>query len=235
MGRRSMKRLYGNDQRQGVPARHPDDREKEFIKEIKDELEPYIQALLQSFILHSEAVEEYVQMMADALDCIIDTEHPLYRKLPMPDQAYLIGRYHDIGKAGISNELWEKSSRFSEEEYGLAKTHTILGAHFVMPRLSLTKLADETEIRSLLAESCLFHHERWDGSGYPFGLKGEQIPLYARIVALADCFDAMTEERPYKEKMPTESALAEIQRLKGKQFDPYLADLFCKAILGKND
>ena len=105
MGRRSMKRLYGNDQRQGVAARHPDDREKEFIKEIKDELEPYIQALPQCFILHSEAVEEYVQMMVDALDCIMDTEHPLYRKLPMPDQAYLIGRYHDIGKAGISNEI----------------------------------------------------------------------------------------------------------------------------------
>ncbi|MGN0179662.1 MAG: HD-GYP domain-containing protein [Monoglobaceae bacterium] len=221
--------------RKNVFAGSANERKEEFMHEKINELEPYIQALPQYFISHSEAVEEYVQMMADALDRITDTEHPFYRKLPMPDKAYLIGRYHDIGKAGISNVMWESSSRFSEEEYKLAQTHTVIGAHFVMPRLSLSALSNEADIYCMIAESCLFHHERWDGTGYPFGLKGEQIPLYARIVALADCYDAMIEERPYKENISKEAALAEIQRQKGKQFDPYLADLFCKAISGKND
>ena len=80
----------------------------------------------------------------------------------------------------------------------------------------------------------MFHHERWDGTGYPFGLKGEQIPLYARIVAIADCYDAMIEDRPYKKNMSSESAIAEIRQQKGKQFDPVLAAIFCEAMFNKN-
>ena len=154
-----------------------------------------------------------------------------YQQLPMPDKAYLIERYHDIGKAGITNALWEKSARFSDAEYKLAQMHIVIGAHFVMPKLSLIDMADDTDIDRIIAECCLFHHERWNGTGYPFGLKGEQIPLYARIVAIADCYDAMIEERPYKKKMSAESALEEIQWQKGKQFDPEWTDIFCKAML----
>ncbi|MGN0179517.1 MAG: HD-GYP domain-containing protein [Monoglobaceae bacterium] len=194
------------------------------------ELEPYIQALPQVFISHSDAVGEYVQMMADELCRLADTGKTVCQRLPMPDCAYLIGRYHDIGKAGISNEMWEKTTRFSDDEYKLAQMHTVIGAHFVMPGLSLPKMADDTNLYNIIAESCMFHHERWDGSGYPFHLKGERIPLYARIVALGDCFDAMIEERPYKDNMSKEAALAEIQRQKGKQFDPGLAEVFCKII-----
>lgn len=199
------------------------------------ELEPYIQVLPQCFISHSEAVGEYVQMMADALCRLTDAEKNIRQKLPMPEKAYLIGRYHDIGKAGISNAMWEKTSRFSDEEYKLAQTHTVIGAHFVMPRLSLPDLLEEEDLYGIMAECCMFHHERWDGSGYPFGFKGEKIPLYARIVALADCFDAMIEKRPYKENMSEEAALAEIQWQKGKQFDPVLADIFCKVMLCRKE
>ena len=158
-----------------------------------------------------------------------------YTKLPVPDMAYLIGKYHDIGKSGISNELWQKTASFSHEEYKLVQTHTVIGAHLIIPHLSLRELTDGANIYDLIAECCMFHQERWDGSGYPFGYKGEQIPLYARIVALADCFDAMTEERSYKEKMSEEDALEEIQQQKGKQFDPVLTDIFCKAMLRRKE
>lgn len=193
-------------------------------------LELYIQKLPHSTISHSCAVGTYTQMLADRLCRLAGAEELPYCQLPMREKAHLIGRYHDIGKAGISNVFWESPCRFSEVEYKLAQMHTVIGAYFVKPELSLPVSADEPELESRIVECCLFHHEHWDGTGYPFRLSGEQIPLYARIVALADCYDAMTEQRPYKEKLSPEAALAEIQRQKGRQFDPVLADIFCEAM-----
>lgn len=203
------------------------------MKKQISELERYIQELPRLFIAHSDAVGRYTQIIVNELCRLACSENFPYPKPSMPDQAYLIGRYHDIGKTGISNVLWENSSRFSDAEYKLAQTHTVLGAHFVKPKLSLTDLLNDSDIQNIIAECCLFHHERWDGTGYPFRLKGEQIPLYARIVAIADCYDAMTEDRPYKEKLTEEAALTEIRQQKGKQFDPVLADIFCEAVLCK--
>lgn len=198
-----------------------------------NKLEPYIKELPKLFILHSDAVGKYTQITADEICRLTDKKIFPYSKIPMPDKAYLIGRYHDIGKSGISNVMWEDSARFSDVEYKLAQTHTVIGAHFVKSKLSLADLSDDSDLLSIIAKCCLFHHERWDGTGYPFGLKGEQIPLYARIVAIADCYDAMIEERPYKKKMSTESAIAEIRQQKEKQFDPILADIFCEAMINK--
>ena len=81
-----------------------------------------------------------------------------------------------------------------------------------------------------IAQCCQYHHERWDGTGYPFGLKEEEIPWCARVIAIADTFNAMTAERPYREKMPYEAAVREIRCQAGKQFDPTLAHFFCEAI-----
>ena len=196
-----------------------------------NKLEPYIKKLPKLFISHSDAVGKYTER--DEICKATDKENFSCLKLPMPDKAYLIGRYHDIGKSGISNALWESSTRFSDAEYKLAQLHTVIGAHFVKPTLSLAGLSDDSDRLSIIAKCCVVHPERWDGSGYPFGLKGEQIPLYARIVAIADCYDAMIEERPYKKNMSSESAIAEIRQQKGKQFDPVLADIFCEAMLYK--
>ena len=193
-------------------------------------LEKYLQQLPQLIIRHSESVEKYVQATVDRLHLAAGKYSDIYQKFPMKEHAHLIGRYHDIGKAGISNALWNSPARFTDQEYRLAQTHTVIGAHMILPTLSLSDLCGESDLLGIMAECCLFHHERWDGTGYPFRVKGEQTPLYARIVALADCYDAMTEERPYKEKRTKESALEEIQRLKGLQFDPILADVFCEMI-----
>ena len=209
-----------------------------FIEESKSmqekvrKLEKYTKGLPEFIVEHGRSVGRYVHMIA--VELLKEEENTLYGKLPMADKAYLIGKYHDIGKAGISNELWESPSRFTDAEYKLAQAHTVIGAHFIKPKLMLTDLSDGSDFESILAGSCLFHHERWDGEGYPFRLSGEQIPLYARIVAVADAYDAMIEKRPYKDSLPVESALEELNRQKGKQFDPVIVDVFCKALV-KND
>ena len=100
-----------------------------------NKLEPYIQKLPGLFISHSDAVGKYTQIIADEICRLTDKEKFPYSKIPMPDKAYLIGRYHDIGKSGISNALWESSARFSDAEYKLAQMHTVIGAHFVKPTL----------------------------------------------------------------------------------------------------
>ena len=122
---------------------------------------------------------------------------------------------HDVGKIGIPDGILLKRGRLTSEEFDHMKTHTTIGARILSGSgFSLLQIA--TEI-------ALTHHERWDGSGYPNMLKGDEIPLAGRIVALADVFDALTHERPYKEAWPVDKALEEIERQSGRQFDPDLA------------
>ncbi|WP_029215091.1 HD domain-containing phosphohydrolase [Kallotenue papyrolyticum] len=128
---------------------------------------------------------------------------------------------HDIGKIGIPDAILLKSSALTAEEFELIKTHTLIGADILgWSRFSLLQVA---------AEIALAHHERWDGSGYPHGLVGSAIPLAGRIVAVADVFDALTHERPYKSAWSEAQALAEIERQRGRQFDPAVVDAFFRA------
>ncbi|MEE8599009.1 MAG: HD domain-containing phosphohydrolase, partial [Dehalococcoidales bacterium] len=123
---------------------------------------------------------------------------------------------HDIGKIGISDEILTKQYELTDEEWEAIKTHPQLGATIVS---HIGHLAP-------CILGILHHHERYDGSGYPQGLKGEEIPLEARILAIADAFAAMTSERPFSNTLSYEEALEEIKRGAGTQFDPKLAEVF---------
>jgi diguanylate cyclase (GGDEF)-like protein/putative nucleotidyltransferase with HDIG domain len=155
---------------------------------------------------HSKKVTECALALAEAM------------KLETADVTRLetCALLHDIGKIGISNELLCKPDKLTAEEWEIIKTHPQLGASIIshIPQLAHCKAG------------ILYHHERYDGSGYPEKLKGEEIPLDARILAIADAFSAMTSDRPYMTALSTEAALEEISRGAGTQFDPQLAKKF---------
>jgi HD-GYP domain-containing protein (c-di-GMP phosphodiesterase class II) len=125
---------------------------------------------------------------------------------------------HDIGKIGIPDKVLLKPGKLDPDEWELMKTHTTIGAQLLSGSRS-----DVVQLAEIIA---LSHHERWDGAGYPHGLAGEEIPLEARVVAIADVYDALISERPYKAAWPTSEALAEVERMSGHAFDPRLVELF---------
>ncbi|MCR3907116.1 MAG: diguanylate cyclase [Tenericutes bacterium] len=133
----------------------------------------------------------------------------------------LAGLYHDIGKISIPDAILNKPAKLTDEEFEIIKTHTEVG-------YQILRAADEY---SDLAEHALSHHERWDGKGYPRGLKGEEIPLFSRIINVADSYEAMTADRPYRKGMSKEKAVEEIIRCSGSQFDPKIADIFISNVL----
>ena len=127
---------------------------------------------------------------------------------------------HDIGKIAIPDRILNKDSRLTDEEYEIMKTHTTEGA----------KILEGFTLLDNVIEGAEFHHERFDGKGYPKGLKGLEIPLYARIIGVADAFDAMTAKRVYRKQMDFDYVLGELERGKGTQFDPQFVDILLKLI-----
>lgn len=162
---------------------------------------------------HSERVTRYSLMIAE--------------ELGMPEEFREAlewgGLLHDIGKIGIRDNILLKQERLTLEEVGKLKEHPAIGANII----------DMMEPKHLLHDAKMVarhHQEKWDGSGYPDGLKGEEIPPAARMVAIADAFDAMTTDRPYSKGRPFEVALAEIERCAGTHFDPVFAHAFVRAM-----
>jgi len=150
----------------------------------------------------------------------------LARTLGLPQTDVMLIRQaaplHDVGKIAIPDRVLMKPDRLSADEWAVMKTHTTLGAKLVSgARYSLLLTAEAI---------ALSHHERWDGLGYPRGLSGESITLPARIVAVADAYDAMTHRRPYREAYPEDYALAELQRCAGTHFDPRCVECFIRLI-----
>jgi len=133
------------------------------------------------------------------------------------------GLLHDIGKIGVSDSLLNKPSRLSEEEYRIIKEHPVIGEQivkqikFLKPGLPLIR----------------HHHERYDGRGYPDELKGEEIPLLARILSVADAFDAMVSNRPYRKALSIQEAMKELKQKAGTQFDPRIVEIFCRILKKK--
>lgn len=164
---------------------------------------------------HSERVAEYAVQIA--------TEMRLsHSEVEMVRYA---GVLHDIGKIGISDAVLNKVGRLTDAEFELIQAHTTIGAHVVKPVGFLRGVSKVIR----------HHHERYDGRGYPDGLKGEEIPLAARILAVADAFDAMTSDRVYRAGLNREEAELELLKGRGTQFDPQVVDVFVSRVLPMAD
>lgn len=150
----------------------------------------------------------------------------LAKVLGLPDEMVelirLAAPLHDVGKVGIEDMILLKKDRLTPDEFDVMKTHTTIGGRILSGSQSQLLLMAET--------IALTHHECWDGSGYPLGLRGNDIPLAGRIVSVADVFDALTHDRPYKKAWSTENAVAEIERLGGSKFEPRVAEAFLQLV-----
>lgn len=131
-----------------------------------------------------------------------------------------VGLLHDIGKIGVSDTILNKPTKLTPAEYEIMKSHTIIGGEIVK----------DIKLIHQVREGTLSHHERYDGKGYPNGLSGENIPLIARILTVADAYDAMTSERIYREKLTKQQAMKELEEGSGTQFDPHIVTLFLEML-----
>lgn len=141
------------------------------------------------------------------------------------ERVHIAGLVHDVGKIGVPESVLTKAGRLTDEEFGLIKLHPEIGQNI---------LKDIPLFQDVLP-GVLYHHERWDGRGYPHNLVGEEIPLIARFIGIADTFDAMSSTRSYRPALPREHTLAEIRKCAGAQFDPELAERFLTLDLGEYD
>ena len=132
------------------------------------------------------------------------------------------GPLHDIGKLGVSDEVLRKEGRLDDGELAQIREHPKIGARMLLRMAALREAIPYV----------LYHHERWDGHGYPSGKAGEEIPIEARVLAVADAFDAMTSDRPYRRALSRAEALAEVERCAGTQFDPEIARVFLELFAG---
>ncbi|MCK5689483.1 response regulator [Myxococcota bacterium] len=159
---------------------------------------------------HSDRVSMYGRLIATSME--LDQA--------MVERVTHGGLMHDIGKIGIQAQELNKPQKLTDEEYAMFKSHPVQGKHIIEP----------IPFFSDLISSVYSHHESYDGSGYPEGLAGEDIPFEARILAVADTYDAMTSNRAYRKALPHAVALAEFTRYSGRQFDPHVVDAFLSAI-----
>lgn len=134
------------------------------------------------------------------------------------EEIEIAGLLHDIGKIAMPKSILCKNGKLTDDEFLVMKSHPVRGEKIVINIKKLQKISEWVKA----------HHEKWDGNGYPDGLKGEEIPLPGRIIALADTYDAMTSTRPYRVALSHETAISEIKRCSGTQFDPKLAEMFIR-------
>ena len=185
----------------------------EYVKELKELFYKTIKSISSALDAkdpythgHSERVTLYSLILAKKLN---------FSQKELEDLE-IVGLLHDIGKIGIPQSILCKPSKLTEEEFNIMKMHPVRGEQMILKISKMKSISDWLKN----------HHERWDGKGYPCGVKGEDIPLFARIIALADTYDAMTSTRSYRVALSHEVAIEEIKRCAGTQFDPHLAEIF---------
>jgi putative two-component system response regulator len=161
---------------------------------------------------HIRRMGEYTAILAQAIGLDAETVEEMRLAAPM----------HDIGKIGVSDTILKKPGKLTAAEFTLIKEHTTIGA--------LILEGSQIALLNLARDIALHHHEKWDGSGYPLGLNGEDIPLCARIVAVCDVYDALVSDRIYRPALPEDKALAIMKEGRGTHFDPRILDVFLKQI-----
>jgi response regulator RpfG family c-di-GMP phosphodiesterase len=159
---------------------------------------------------HSERMAHWAETVAQVIGCEEDEVKDIRRA----------ARLHDIGKIGIPDSILLKPMALSDTEWAVMRRHPLIGADILM---SVQRMRG-------VAALVRHHQERWDGTGYPDALKGEEIPLGARILAVVDAYSAIIDERPYKHARTHAEAIAELRRCAGVQFDPRVVDLFCQVV-----
>jgi HD-GYP domain-containing protein (c-di-GMP phosphodiesterase class II) len=159
---------------------------------------------------HSERVANYARLIAIGM------------RLPEPEIEVVVkvGLLHDVGKIGIRNDRLNKPGKLTPEELAMFRSHPAKGKRIIEP---IPFMRD-------IVPGCYCHHEAWDGSGYPQGLMGQNIPVIGRIVAIADAYDAMTSDRAYRKALPHDIACGELERCCGTQFDPEIVQVFLSQI-----
>ncbi len=183
-------------------------RDLEIIKQAIETFAGFIDSKDVSTVNHSRRVAQLARIIAGKLG--FNNEEA--------EKVYYIGLLHDIGKICIPDEILKKPASLNSEEYEIIKEHTTRGA----------KLLENFTALDHIAEGALYHHEHYDGTGYPKGLKGKNIPLIGRIIAVADTFDAVSNNRCYSRRLADETIRAELLKNKGRQFDPAIVDAFIK-------
>jgi putative two-component system response regulator len=174
---------------------------------------------------HIARTQHYLQLLVDEL-----LREDLYAdETSIWNMDYLIpsAQLHDVGKIAISDTILNKPGKLTPEEFEIMKTHAAIGV------MIIEKIEENAEEHDFMKHARLIaggHHEKWDGTGYPIGVKGKEIPLEARLMALADVYDALVSARPYKQPLSPGKARQIIQEGKGTQFDPLLVDVFLKVM-----
>jgi putative two-component system response regulator len=171
---------------------------------------------------HIRRTQHYVKALAEKLQA-----HPRFSRYLTTHNITMLYKsapLHDIGKVGIPDRILLKPGRFEPDEFEIMKKHAALGRDAI--ESAEKSLGTNVEFLSMAKEIAMSHHEKWDGSGYPEGLSGDDIPIPARLMAVADVYDALISRRIYKEGMPHEKATAIILESKGLQFDPDIVDAF---------
>ncbi|PGL71374.1 HD-GYP domain-containing protein [Bacillus sp. AFS055030] len=170
----------------------------------------------------SNALDSRDNYTAHHSECVANMAYKIAKKMKLSNSLCGVihqgGLLHDIGKIGIPEHILLKDDKLTEDEYNTIKKHPVIGYDIIKH----IDIFNENGILDIV----LYHHERYDGKGYPEGLKGNQIPLTARIVAIADSYDAMISNRLYRKGMSLEDCLKEIENNKGIQFDPEITDVF---------
>lgn len=199
-------------------------RMKNYNSEIVTSFATLVESRDSSTGSHVKRTKSYVKILLDEIKT-----NSLYSSImtkDFEDKMMNAAPMHDIGKISIPDTILQKPGKLTDEEYSVMKKHSVLGGEIIQ---EIFKDMDDKEFLNIAYDVTRYHHEKWNGNGYPEGLMGKEIPFSARIMAIADVFDAISAKRCYRDAMPLDKCFAIIKEGKGVDFDPVLTDLFLNA------